>query len=175
MSNPVVIDDGGSTRIKHLKQNTNMDGLMGVLAGGATVYRDVAAEPFQTNGGNFKCHLRVRYHQEDGDQQIKPQPVGGGNAGKDLDPTDTVFIRSRNGQLATITFNAANQLVVTLSASAAGIDPIVEARQDGGIRRYIVSNAGRIDRVDWQPAVGAPEKLFDANDDTTIYTMVHFR
>ena len=176
MSNPVVIDDGGSTRIKHLKENTTMDGLMGQLVGGATVYEDVAAEPFQNPAGVFKCHLKVRYHQDDGDQQIRPPAPAGGATGRDLDLGDTVIIRSRNGQKATIKFDAAtNRMRITLSANDALVDPIVEARQDGGIRRYIVSNAGRIDRVDLQPAVGALENIFDANADTTIYTMVHFR
>ena len=166
MASPVVIDDGGSTRIKQLKNNATMDGLMGQDVGGVDVFKDSASDPF-VSGGAFKCHVEVRYH-DDNDAEHHLEPPGG----LDLLQADTVIIRSKKGQTATITFDAAKKLVITLTAGG-GVDPIVDAKRDGKRRRYVVTNAGPIDNVKHDRG-GTVTTIFDATANPSMYTMVYF-
>src|ERR1051325_2391960 len=113
---PVIFDDGGSTRIKQLKDNVKMDGLLGPGAFTATADGDFK------NGAVFKCHMKIRMHQDDGDQTVLPAAPPGGNAGIDPQAGDTVVITSQNGQVANITF-AGFQMTIDLRANVAGVDP----------------------------------------------------
>ncbi|HKA02315.1 MAG TPA: hypothetical protein VKE70_37645 [Candidatus Solibacter sp.] len=169
MADPVVFDDGGSTRIRQLNSFT-MDGLLGIVGGGGGVtFQDAAAASFVNGGGVFSCTLRVRHHDPDGFHHIQP-----GGPGLPLQRTDTVTITSQNGQVATLTFDAATfRMVITLSAGG-GVTPIVEARQNNNQRRYIVTNAGPIQSVVVTRA-GVPTQVFPpAGAQPSIYTMVHF-
>jgi hypothetical protein len=170
---PVIFDDGGSTRIKQLRDDVNMDGLLGLPAGAGVAFQAQADGPFTGAGGNFKCHMKVRFHQNDGDQTIKPPAVGPKPAGLDLNAGDQVIITSQNGQIATISFDAANLMNVVLTAGAPGITPLVEAKQNARQRRYIVVNAGAIQFVDHVRA-GVSTRIFDLGANASIYTMVHF-
>jgi len=160
MSSPVIIDDGGSTRIKQLKDNANMDSLLDQLQG-------TASDPFENAAHAFACVMKVRIHDDQtANQQILPP--GGAN----LNAGDTVAIVSANGQVATLTFNGAHRMVITLSG-AAGVPPAVEARQEGLRRCYHVANAGPIQTVTINPAPGVVP-VFDVAVHPSIYTMVHF-
>ena len=170
---PVIIDDGGSTRIKQLVDNEDMDNLLGKIVGGQTVYTDLADGTFTDNGGGFKCSLKVRFHDKQGVHNIRPNPPAQ-PAGLNLLPNDSVQITSQNGQIVTLAFDPTFRLVITLTASVAGIAPIVEAKQNGAQRRYIVANAGAIQKVDHTRA-GAVTNLYDATADPSIYTMIHLR
>ena len=58
---PVIFDDGGSTRIKQIKDGVRMDGLL-------DVFKDQADGRFIDGAGNFQCTMNVRFHEIDGDQ-----------------------------------------------------------------------------------------------------------
>src|SRR4051794_40288036 len=106
---PVIFDDGGSTRIKQLRNDVNMDGLLGSPSG----CKAKADGAFVNGAGNFKCHLKVRIHQDpDGDQDIFPPGANGNPAGLDLQADDQVIITSQNGQVATVSFDAAFNLLI---------------------------------------------------------------
>jgi len=170
MASPVVIDDGGSTRIKQLKNNATMDGLMGQDVLGADVFKDNAADPFVDNTGAFRCHMEVRYH-DDNDAQHHLVPVGG----LDLLISDVVTISSKNGQVAEITFTAAGLLTIELK-NAGGAIPIVDSKRDAKRRRYIVTNAGAILRVDVaRLGGGIVNPIYNAAVNPSMYTMVFFR
>jgi hypothetical protein len=170
---PVIFDDGGSTRIKQLKDNVNMDGLLGTPVGANIVCQDKADGPFVDVHGNFKCHMTIRFHQGDGTQNVLPPGSGGVAAGMDLVVSDTVVITSQNGQVATVTFDATNLLTVQLSTPVPGVIPLVEAKQYLRQRRYVVVNAGPIQTVVFIRAL-VTTGIFDLNANPSIYTMVHF-
>jgi hypothetical protein len=171
-NSPVIIDDGGSTRIKQLKDNVNMDGLLGTPSGGVFVFQAPADGPFVDGGGNFKCHMKVRFHQNDGNQTVLPPGGAGVPAGVDLQANDQVTITSQNGQVATITFDAGNLMQIALTAGAPGITPLVEAKQNLLQRRYVVINAGAIQTVTYTRG-GVVNPVFDLTSNPSIYTMVH--
>ena len=179
MASPVIFDDGGSTRIKQLQDDANMDGLLGIPgpAPGTTVFQALADGRFVDGAGNFKCLMKVRIHQLDGDQQIFPPPVGGGGSGVDLQQPDTIIIVSQNGQIATLTFDAVTfRMLIQLTSppAVAGIlSPIVEAKQNKRQRRYVVTNAGAIQTVNLVRG-GVTTVIFDLAVNPSIYTMVHF-
>ena len=168
MASPVVIDDGGSTRIRQLKDNVTMDGLMGKDVAGSDVFQDHADEAF-VKLGVFQCHMEVRYHDAD-DAQHHILPVGG----KDLLANDTIVLKSRNGQIATITFDGTFLLVITLTTTGSAAPPIVESKRDNKRRRYVVSNAGSIQTVDLTRA-GVVSNVYDAAVNPSMYTMVFFK
>jgi hypothetical protein len=163
---PLIIDDGGSTRIKQLKDDVNMDKLLG-LAG---VFADKAAGEFEEPVGTFKCSVKVRYHETDGSHHILPPA----DADRVLQHDDKIEIVSQNGQVVTLSFDAGNKMVVKLTSSAAGIDPIVEAKQNGRQRRYVVTNAGPVLTVT-RRRVGADLLIFNAAGTPSVYTMIHLR
>jgi hypothetical protein len=175
MGEPVIIDDGGSTRIKQLVDNQDMDGLLGKVVNGQTTFTDNADGTFDDGGGNFRCSLKIRFHNREGEQDIRPPAGQGQAAGLNLQANDSVKITSENGQIVTINFDGTNRLVITLSASVLGINPIVEAKQTAAQRRYVVSNAGPIKTVDHTRA-SVTTNLFTNNANApSVYTMVHFR
>src|SRR4051812_31238184 len=144
---PVIFDDGGSTRIKQLKDYYYMDGLLGTTGQDGTIFQAKAYGQFLTDG-EFTCHLKVRYHELNGDEQILPFDFAkDGTSGVDLQQADTVVIASQNGQIATLTFNGDAKLNIVLTSAVAQVNPIVEAKQMQKQRRYVVTNAGAIKTV----------------------------
>src|SRR3954453_2102789 len=133
-ASPVIFDDGGSTRIKQIKDNETMDHLLDDL-------KAQADGSFKDGAGNFKCTMKVRYHENDGDQHT---PVGM----TALARADEVKIVSENQQVVKVTFEDVTfKMNIELSSAVAGVAPIVEAKQTGKQRRYIVTNAGPIATV----------------------------
>src|SRR5436189_6466013 len=115
---PVIIDDGGSTRIKQLKPLGNMDGLLGNSAGD---FEAMATDQFATTGGTFRCFLRVRTHKnEDGAAHVETRILA---------QTDTVVIVSENQQKVELTFTSSKLLNIKLTSLVTAVNPIVEARQ----------------------------------------------
>lgn len=169
---PVIFDDGGSTRIKQLKDSVNMDGLLGTPVGQNIVCQDKADGPFVDVHGNFKCHMTIRFHQGDGNQNVLPPGGGGVAAGMDLLQNDSVVITSQNGQIATVTFDATNLLTIQLTTPDPDVVPLVEAKQYLKQRRYVVVNAGPIQTVAIVRAQ-VTTGIFDLNANPSIYTMVH--
>ena len=155
----VIIDDGGSTRIK--QQNRTLDDLLNGT--------DSTANPFTT------CQLSIVNIDADGVATQADLVTSGGAS----TPTPIPFnkgeavVITSGDQKTTITFDRINsrlQIDLTPSAST-GPKPIVEARQAGsGQRRYIVSNAGAISEVLYNPNTG-PNKTFTPPPGAT-YTMV---
>jgi len=169
MASPVLIDDGGSTRIKQLKDNTTMDGLLGEYVNGILKFKDRAADKFE-HQNNFQCHLEIQYHNTV-DVRAALAPSGG----LDLLETDVVTICSENGQVAEIRF-IERYLNLELKNADGGISPIVYAQQQGMRRKYIVWNAGMIQSVEVaRLGGGIVNPIFDAQQTPSVFTMVFFK
>src|ERR1041385_1443487 len=133
-ASPVIFDDGGSTRIKQIQPAAgNMDSLLDALAAQAD-------GRFVDGGGAFRCTMKVRYHELDGDQHIPVVTVP-------LAQADVGTIVSQNQQIVTLTFDAAFRMTIQLASAVAGVVPLVEAKNLAGQRRYVVTNAGSIATV----------------------------
>ena len=165
MAKPVVIDDGGSLRIRQLGDATGMPGLLP-----PPPCTDTVPVPFDHGrAGAFLCRLTVYYHAEDGAQH--PLPAGG----RKLNADDIVEINCANGQTAQITFPNAPYMLITLVSAAA---PVVDEEKETDGLRYIVG-WDSIQAVTVQVhGVGAPVQIYP--DPTimppppSIFTMVHF-
>src|SRR5689334_20897304 len=108
-ASPVILDDGGSTRIKQVKDNVFMDRLLDLL-------KDQADGRFVNDAGNFSCTMKVRFHENDGDQHTPVVNV-------QLTPSDTVIIVSQNQQMVKLTFDPNYRLTVELSSAVSGVLP----------------------------------------------------
>lgn len=139
----VIVDDGGSTRIKW-----NNPGGLGDMPNLLSV------EP-QTVTSSFN-RVRIAYQQEDG------------TAVNHIDtPFNTkVEIFSYKNQRVLLEKVGANNIRVTVYGFG-GAEPQVEAKQSKGKRRYIVSNAGAIEKVEVDSA-----KVFDTTATPALYTSV---
>jgi hypothetical protein len=163
MGEAVIVDDGGSTRIKQLKDNVDMDDLM------------VAPNTAQADGkfgnpGTPSCNLIIS-HIESGPNTGANSPAVTKDPPIPMAAGDVVTITSGNGQTLTITLHNSRALTLQLSA-AGGATPIVEARQQDLRRRYIVSNAGPISTIT-HSGVGA-NPVYSAVAET-VYTCVQFK
>ena len=150
----VIIDDGGSTRIKQLKGN-DADGKMD----------DLISEKTDQAKGNFST-LKVVFFDAAG---VPHGPLG---AAGNLNPGDAFEIKSGNLQKIVGSVNGATKLSLSIESNALGLDPIVDAKQHKQQRRYVVSNAGPIVSV----AINNAAPIFDtvnvALHATSVYTMV---
>jgi len=164
MGEPVIIDDGGSTRIKQLKRN-DADGRLDdlLIPGNSENAKGVA--PFGT--------LKIVFLDEHG---VLGTPISPAFA-----KGDVVTIRSANLQDVKAELTNAKKLVLSLAAGAANLEPMVHAKQNGDQRRYVISNAGSIQKIDiTKNGSTIPDPpVFDATDTTrpesaSIYTMVLF-
>jgi hypothetical protein len=155
MAEPIIVDDGGSTRIKQLTNHT-MDSLL-------DDHSDQAGGDFK-NAGTAACTVTV-VHIE-GDDPTNPQTVTTNMVG-----LDSVQILSENDQQVVLTLNNAGKMDVQLSSSNGGADPMVEARQASHQRRYIVNNAGVILTVNLIRNNVTTQVYTKTNN--TVYTMVH--
>jgi hypothetical protein len=154
MADAIIFDDGGSTRIKQLQQK--LDDLLDNL-------KDFAKGPFSK--------LRISCIDKDG--ASKP-PTGGGTFPITLVKNDTFKVFSGNHRLEgrivdrSAGTGTATDCQITVSG-VNGIDPIIEARHNNGQRRYIVSNAPTIDKIEVNAA--GPAQTFGIPAGT-IYTVV---
>lgn len=161
MAKPVVIDDGGSTRIRQIKSNVKMDGLL------VSPFTDSPNELFVANAHGVLCYLTVRFFEALGAAHNLPA-----DPGQPVSLGDTIAINGGNGQLVTVTFPVANpgKMVITLTAGAA--TSVTSKKDNSGIWRYIVTNADNIQSVQYN---GTLPLLFDVTQTPSIFTMVHFK
>jgi len=154
MADAVIVDDGGSTRIKQLPPATKrMD--------------DLLSDKSDSPEGTFSKIKVVFLDSEGAILATREKP---------LDSDDTFLVASAHGQvLSGEMSHVGKKLTLTLS-STNGAEPLVEAKQHKQQRRYIVSNAGAIEKVDFtENATGTETNLFDNTkmpDKKSIYTMV---
>ena len=152
MADAVIVDDGGSTRIKQMRGNV-ADGKMD----------DLISERTDQAKGTFQS-LRVVFFDGDG--------VAHGPIDQDLEANDRFEIQSGNLQKIVGLLNGARKLSLSLESGCKDLDPIVDAKQAKLQRRYIVSNAGAILKV----SINNAEPIFDAEKNnehaTSVYTMV---
>jgi hypothetical protein len=155
MADAVIIDDGGSTRIKQLK-GAEADGRMD----------DLIADKTDQAKGTFNA-LRIVFFDAAGE---KHGPIDRALAGNDL-----FVIDSANSQRITGQLNGTRKLSLSLDSTAAGVEAFVDAKHAKQQRRYIVANAGPIQTINVTLA-GVTTNIFDAVNNvehkTSIYTMV---
>jgi hypothetical protein len=157
MSKPVVVDDGGSVRIREMEDGVRMDGLLDPP--GAPV---VSNQNFTDLTGAFQCTLTVRYFDEEG--VLTVLPLAGTKYGLVLAQNDIITITSSKGkQTVQITFDGNGFLNLLLSVGAHGA-------QEEKRRRYTVVNSGTINTVTSR----ITGLIFDGSNITRGFTMVHF-
>ena len=170
MAQPVLIDDGGSTRIKQLKgagprpTNGVLDNLIEVDTTSAPAHStDVAIGPFS----------RIQILCMDSTGAVTSL-TGGPIA---MAVTHTFKVHSGNHRLegrlvdrtgVTPNPGSATDCQITISG-VGGTEPIVEARHNNGQRRYIISNAPPIGKVEVN-VIGAPQQFNVPNG--TIYSVL---
>jgi hypothetical protein len=166
-SDAVIIDDGGSTRIKQLRGPN-----------GATGQMDQLMEPGNSdNAHGAFTKFRIQYL----DQEGKP----GTAFTHDFTPGLTeVTIHSENEQKLTATIAGAvagGVLTIKLAAKSQNVEPLVHGKQNGSQRRYVVSNAGAIQQVELKkPNEAAPTTIYNTQasppnpEATSVYTMIVF-
>ena len=165
MADEVIIDDGGSTRIKQrvaVAGNGLMDTLLEVTdpGGGVSPHSDASAVGVFTS-------IRIVFLDSFG---VATLATG---AAIPVAPTHTFTIFSDNNQrvegrivAAAGTTPAGCALTVK---GVSGTKPIVEARHSGIQRRYVISNAGPINQVTVN-GTGAPVSFTPPAN--TVYTTV---
>jgi hypothetical protein len=148
----VIIDDGGSTRVKQIK---------GAIADGKL--DDLISDKTDQAKGKFK-KLRIVFFDGDGEPH--------GPIDQDLNPNDRFEIQSGNGQKVVGELSGQRKLSLSLESGCVDVEPLVDAKQHKQQRRYIVSNAGPIVTV----SVNGAAPIFDfvniADHGTSVYTMV---
>jgi len=129
MGAPIIIDDGGSTRIRRVKEDAigEMDSLLTVDSDSGTP----KSEHKLDDPDGFSQVLIVWQNKY-------------GVPDSFTMPFQKVEITSHFGQNVTLE-KSGNKLTITLSGTV--MPPIVEARQHKKKRRYIVSNSGPIETV----------------------------
>ena len=145
MAQPVLIDDGGSTRIKQLKGagvDGHLDGLIEV---------DVTSAPAHASDAAPGAFSKIQMTCLDA-SGVASFPFGAAIA---MAAGDTFKIHSGNHRV--VGKLNATDCDITVSG-VSGTEPIVEARHSKGQRRYIISNAPPIDQVDVNAA--GPTKTF---------------
>jgi hypothetical protein len=153
MADAVIIDDGGSTRIKQLKGN-EADGKMD----------DLISEKTDQAKGTFAT-LRVVFFDADGNPH--------GPLDRNLNANDRIVIQSGNKQKVIGLLNGAKKLSISLeSDDPDNLESLVDAKQHKQQRRYVVSNAGRILKVKINNAAAVFDFDNNAEHGTSVYTMV---
>jgi hypothetical protein len=162
MADAVIVDDGGSTRIKQLRGN-----------GGATGQMDQLLEPGNSDNahGSFN-DLRIQFLDKNGVP---------GTAIVDTFPNNqlsVLTIHSDNQQTVTATVaGGGGGLTLKLASTAAGVEPLVHGKQNGNQRRYVVSNAGAIQKVELKKGNNPAATIYDTQDSSkpeaaSVYTMI---
>lgn len=156
MADAVIIDDGGSTRIKQLK-------------GTASGHMDDFLDKKKGHPDGDFSNIRVVALKADGSTLLtRNQP---------LLKSDSFKIVSMNKQNVEGEMeNNGKTIHLSLTSDVPGVDPLVDSKQHQEQRRYVVSNAGPIQRVEFTvDGTGPIPHLFDitkAPDKDSVYTMV---
>jgi hypothetical protein len=167
---PVIVDDGGSTRIKHVRSSASdvgaMESLVNVQPGGGG-----AQSSHTFSGASVGGFTRM---------QVVYLDQASGNATpttRTLAPGDKVEIVS-GAMKVTLDVGSTSSTLTVFGPTAN--EPVVESKQAkvkaGGTRRqrrYVVSNAPPIDTVT-HTSGGTSTVVFDSSTVTSVYTMVHF-
>jgi hypothetical protein len=132
---PVVVDDGGSTRITRLAPSGR-----GVIDRGRLVEVNKKSNPPQSSAGMKGPFTRIRV--------VTIDHTGVSNQAVDLPLVahDTFTIKSGNRQIAVGAVDKAGKLTIALQGPAKNA-PLVEARQVHKKMEYVVTNAGPIRRI----------------------------
>ena len=151
---PVIIDDGGSMRIKQLSPATKkMDNLLDSK-------RD-------SPEGKFNI-LRIVFFDKEGTRYAKPDIS--------LDNDDGFTISAGNGQMLTGDVSHSGKNVDLILTGVC--DPIVEAKHHDNQRRFVVANAGRIEKIEFRDnSAGTNLPKFNVNvagsdEENSVYTMI---
>jgi hypothetical protein len=153
MADAVIVDDGGSTRIKRLMSNGigEMDSLLDV---------DDLTTPTGSRGSTHDINKAFN------DAVIGCQDDTGAVTGVPISTFNTIEIASQLDQSVFIT-KTTTKLSITVFSNVS--DPIVEAKQHKKKRRYVVANSGPILTVKVNGT-----KIYDVADSPTgrpvIYT-----
>jgi len=159
---PIIIDDGGSTRIKQLHRD--LDGLLDNT--------DVTKNPF-----GAATQLTILAVDSNGTSALgilTNPPAPPTPTPTPFVPGDSIVITS-DDQKTTVSFDALNnKLQIDLTpAVAGGPQPSVAAKKHSGQRRYIVENAGSISKIQHvRPGAGGFTKTFKPAA-SGFYTMLH--
>jgi hypothetical protein len=155
MASPVIFDDGGSTRIKLMDEHGgvgSMDRLLNV-----NVNRTCPASRERVRGPY--THIKIVSLEADGSPSTLLE--------SGLIPGDAIAILSFNGQSVIGTIDDLGRCVILVQGKPENI-PLVEAKQVGNKRRYVVSNAGSIRQIEGR--ANGEHISFDTRD--SIYTTV---
>ena len=133
---PVIIDDGGSTRIKQMSSNDNgrMDDLLdvGPLPAGSPAPNGAQGSEHIVNGGAPLTQIKVVFQDATGTPFTIPNRV-----------FNNFLISSGSQSVRGDKMGNALKLTIFSVVEA----PDVEAKQRRGKRRYVVNNAPPIDQV----------------------------
>jgi len=169
-ASPVIIDDGGSTRIKQLgAANKDLDRLLespnADLADGR--FPETFAVP-----GDAECSVTIVLIKDDATAQKVTTYQTGSLSGQPLKfggtAVETAEVLSELNQSVKVYLGANGILQLDLNGGP-GQEPVVEARQIAKQRRYIIMNAGLIRQV---KVKGNPVFAGSGIPNDVIYTMV---
>src|SRR5260370_33848182 len=131
MSNPVIVDCGGSTRIKRLEHN-------GIGAMNSLLDVDPALNPPSSTQVLNRTFVQVAVASID-TGGIPTQQLNTGLAGN-----DNFTITSENGQQVQLQINPAQTSLTITVLAQPGNAPLMEAKHFNRRRRYVAINAGAI-------------------------------
>jgi|SRR5262245_14843074 len=134
MSEAIIFDDGGSTRIKQLKTT----GATGKLNDLIDVLKDVATGPLKK--------ITITCLDEDGAARL-PTGASAGTFPLTLGGAGAIFTITSGDHQVEGTILPGGDCLIQISSTTASVVPIVEGRHAKGQSRYIVSNAPPIDQV----------------------------
>ena len=159
MAKPVIIDDGGSIRIREMQDDKAMDGLIGTN----NVFASASSQQFFGGTSNNQCLLMVTSVADDGTFSQLPFNAGTGKYGQALSEGDMVVITTSDAspKTVTVTFNGGGFLSVALSVSAS-------ASERKRRRRYMMA----VDMIQNVSVNGTT--IFDAGTTTPSGTTVYF-
>lgn len=162
MAEPVIVDDGGSTRIRQVKDNGyEMDTFL--INGTAT-----ASGPFKDAQGNPKVVVRISTVNDDGSFKTPGNPADWTDVNMVAGDKLTISTSTKHTVNAQLDPNGNLSFVIDVSAG----DRFIEARQTRLRRRYIVLNGGVIEAIDLSRD-NEKTSIFTSNP-KTIYTCVAF-
>ena len=163
MSDPVIIDCGGSTRIKQLLSAGNSDTLDPLVDvdfnNGSGEYESNA--PASANAPGGFTSVNIVYIDQAGNAAADP------NSPFTVAANNKIDVTSDNNQRVTVTIKAATADIKVHATG--GIQPFVEGRSYKKKRRYEISNAGPILGI---AITTPPPKTQPAVPPGSIYTSI---
>jgi hypothetical protein len=164
---PIVIDDGGSTRIKKLR-NREVGSSVGAMNDLLTVIASVGPpagnkagshDTAEARDSSYGERIEVTYIDSDGKAH---SAAGFPLAFRDF-TVDCGQHFHVDGDLIRNPGSGFDDLRITVSGDGPGGPPIVDAKQHDRQRRYIVTNTASITKVTVRPAGGGQPVDFDAS------------